>query len=365
MEGNAAKKEQRAGVPGDTNAAAAPQSHEKETRPSTGATATTDLEEQRERARQNNPNGTSDTHNGVSVEQAQADFAELQRSLSGLSRASRTQSHASRRGTVTDIEKGGPETAVGSLTDSPVSHSTDDVFDLEAVLHGGLEAEREAGIKPKHIGVLWDGLTVKGMGGFENFVQTFPDAFKNFIDYWHPLKSLLGLGPKGNEVTILDDFRGLVKPGEMVLVLGKPGSGCTTFLKSITNQRYGYTAVDGEVLYGPFTAEEFDKYRGESVYCQEDEVHHATLTVEQTLGFAIDVKTPKKLPAGVDKAKFKEDVITMLLKMFNIEHTRNTVVGNALIRGVSGGERSTYPTPVFPTPLRHRHHWPVRKKSID
>ncbi|KAK7963947.1 ABC transporter G family member 11 [Apiospora saccharicola] len=342
MEGNATEKEHRAGVTGDTNVAAGLQSHEKETRPSTGATATTDLEEQRERARQNNPHGTSDAHNGVSVQQAQADFAELQRSLSGLSRASRTQSHqshASRRGTATDIEKGGPETAVGSLTDSPVSNSTEDMFDLETVLHGGLEAEREAGIKPKHIGVLWDGLTVKGMGGAENFVQTFPDAFRNFIDYWTPLKSLLGLGPKGNEVTILDDFRGLVKPGEMVLVLGKPGSGCTTFLKSITNQRYGYTAVNGEVLYGPFTAEEFDKYRGESVYCQEDEVHHATLTVEQTLGFAIDVKTPKKLPAGVDKAKFKADVITMLLKMFNIEHTRNTVVGNALIRGVSGGER--------------------------
>ncbi|KAK8029717.1 bmr1-like protein [Apiospora rasikravindrae] len=342
MEGNATEKEHLAGVTGNTNAAAAPQSHEKGTRPSTGTTATADLEEQRERARQNNPYGTSDTHNGVSVEQAQADFAELQRSMSGLSRASRTrshQSHASRRGTVTDVEKGDPETAVGSLTESPVSNSTEDMFDLETVLHGGLEAEREAGIKPKHIGVYWDGLTVKGIGGAENFVQTFPDAFVNFIDYWTPLKSLLGFGPKGNEVTILDDFRGLVKPGEMVLVLGKPGSGCTTFLKSITNQRYGYTAVNGDVLYGPFTAEEFDKYRGESVYCQEDEVHHATLTVEQTLGFAIDVKTPKKLPAGVNKTKFKEDVITMLLKMFNIEHTRNTVVGNALIRGVSGGER--------------------------
>ncbi|KAK8096860.1 ABC-2 type transporter [Apiospora kogelbergensis] len=342
MEGTATGKDHHAGVAGDTNVTGDPHQHEKETRPSTGASTTTDLEEQRERARQNNPHGTSDVHNGVSVEQAQADFAELQRSLSGLSRASRThshQSHASRRGTVTDAEKGDPETAVGSLTDSPNSHSTEDMFDLETVLHGGLEAEREAGIKPKHIGVLWDGLTVKGMGGFENFVQTFPDAFVNFIDYWHPLKSLLGFGPKGNEVTILDDFRGLVKPGEMVLVLGKPGSGCTTFLKSITNQRYGYTAVDGEVLYGPFTAAEFDKYRGESVYCQEDEVHHATLTVEQTLGFAIDVKTPKKLPAGLNKTKFKEDVITMLLKMFNIEHTRNTVVGNALIRGVSGGER--------------------------
>lgn len=29
----------------------------------------------------------------------------------------------------------------------------------------------------------------------------------------------------------------------------------------------------------------------------------------------------------------------LLLKMFNIEHTRNTMVGSAFVRGVSGGER--------------------------
>jgi ATP-binding cassette subfamily G (WHITE) protein 2 (SNQ2) len=39
-------------------------------------------------------------------------------------------------------------------------------------------------------------------------------------------------------------------------------------------------------------------------------------------------------------AEFKEDVITTLLKMFNMTHTRNTMAGGvAGIRGVSGGER--------------------------
>ncbi|EHL03106.1 putative ABC transporter G family member 11 [Glarea lozoyensis 74030] len=126
----------------------------------------------------------------------------------------------------------------------------------------------------------------------------------------------------------------------MVLVLGRPGSGCTTFLKVIANQRFGYTGVDGEVLYGPFDATEFAKhYRGEAVYNQEDDVHHPTLTVGQTLNFALDTKTPGKRPHGMSKADFKEQVITTLLKMFNIEHTRNTVVGNPFVRGVSGGER--------------------------
>ncbi|KAI1078827.1 ABC-2 type transporter-domain-containing protein [Whalleya microplaca] len=298
-------------------------------RPSSASTATTNLEDQRETARQNNPRGFTRTNTGVSVEQAEADFAELQRELTGLSRASRVSSRKDQ-----DPEKGAHATIA-----SPESESSDDVFDLEAALRGGLAAEEEAGIKPKHIGVYWDGLTVKGMGGTTNFVQTFPDAFIDFVDYYTPLMNILGKGKKGTEVTLLDNFKGVVKPGEMVLVLGKPGSGCTTFLKSIANQRWGYTSVTGDVLYGPFTAKDFEQYRGEAVYNQEDDIHHATLTVEQTLGFAFDTKVPNKLPAGTTKRKFKDEVITMLLKMFNIEHTRKTVVGDALVRGVSGGER--------------------------
>ncbi|KAI0026135.1 ABC-2 type transporter [Xylariomycetidae sp. FL0641] len=304
----------------------------KSTRPSssTSTPTTTDAsEEQRENVRQSNPNGFSRVNTGISVEQAQADFSELQREYSGLSRASRVNSRKSG-----DAEKGGKDAA-----QEVESEDSADLFDLEAALRGGLDAEREAGIRPKHIGVYWDGLTVRGMGGMTNFVQTFPDAFVNFVDYWTPLMSLLGKGKKGTEATLLDNFRGVVNPGEMVLVLGRPGSGCTTFLKSIANQRWGYTGVDGEVLYGPFTAKEFEQYRGEAVYNQEDDIHHSTLTVEQTLGFAIDTKVPNKLPAGTNKAHFKDQVISMLLKMFNIEHTRKTVVGDALVRGVSGGER--------------------------
>lgn len=66
---------------------------------------------------------------------------------------------------------------------------------------------------------------------------------------------------------------------------------------------------------------------------------HPTLTVGQTLGFALDTKTPGKRPHGMSKRDFKEKVTTTLLKMFNIEHTRNTIVGNQYVRGVSGGER--------------------------
>lgn len=295
---------------------------------SSSSSASSDLENQRETARQNNPNGFSRVSTGVSVEQAEADFADLQREISRASRASHQRKSL-------DVEKAGSKVAA----ESTQSEDTEEIFDLEQALRGDLHAEQEAGIRSKHIGVYWDGLTVKGASGLTNYVKTFPNAFIDFFNVWTPLMGLVGKGTSLPEATLLDNFKGVVNPGEMVLVLGRPGSGCTTFLKSIANQRYGYTGVSGEVLYGPWTAEEFKQYRGEAVYNEEDDRHHSTLTVEQTLRFALDVKAPKKLPAGTTKSKFKEDVISMLLKMFNIEHTRKTVVGDALIRGVSGGER--------------------------
>ncbi len=270
---------------------------------------------------------------GVSVEQAEADFEDLQRQFTGVSRASRRQSRASegrRNSKAVDTEKA-----------IPVSSNSDDasLFDLESSLRGQLDAAGEVGIKSKHIGAYWDKLTVKGIGGTANYVQTFPNAFINFFDVITPVTKLLGIGKKPVEATLLHEFQGVCKPGEMVLVLGKPGSGCTTFLKTIANQRHGYTSVEGETMYGPWTAKEFNRYRAEAVYNAEDDIHHPTLTVEQTLSFALDTKMPAKRPGNMSKAAFKEHVVTTLLKMFNIEHTRKTVVGDHFVRGISGGER--------------------------
>lgn len=326
-----------------------------------------DPEDAREEARRNNPLGLTRTQSAMSVNDAREEFRDLQRKFSNISKASKAsnkEKDANRkdgwnqlRKELSNVSKAASRTGSRgrhdnnkedlkneekALAESGTASSGGDEeaqFDLEGALRTGLDAEQKAGIRPKHIGLIWENFTVKGMGGFSNYVKTFPNAFIDFFDVITPVIGLLGLGKKGVEATLLDNFKGVCQPGEMVLVLGRPGSGCTTFLKTIANQRYGYTSISGEVLYGPYTAEEFQQYRGEAVYNAEDDLHHPTLTVEQTLAFALDTKTPKKLPAGLTKKQFKEQVISMLLKMFNIEHTRNTVVGGHFVRGVSGGER--------------------------
>ena len=45
----------------------------------------------------------------------------------------------------------------------------------------------------------------------------------------------------------------------MLLVIGKPGSGCTTFLKTISNMRSEYKETTGNVSYGGRSASHMAK----------------------------------------------------------------------------------------------------------
>jgi ABC-type multidrug transport system ATPase subunit len=63
------------------------------------------------------------------------------------------------------------------------------------------------------------------------------------------------------------------------------------------------------------------------------------LSVAQTLQFALKLKSPGRLLPEQTRAQLNDEVLDTLLSMLNITHTRNTVVGNEFIRGVSGGER--------------------------
>jgi ATP-binding cassette subfamily G (WHITE) protein 2 (SNQ2) len=116
-------------------------------------------------------------------------------------------------------------------------------------------------------------------------VRTFPDAVKEFFLLpWYMGKSLLGEKPVAPK-TILHSFDGAVRPGEMVLVLGRPGAGCSSFLKTIANQRGSFIKVEGDVQYAGIPAQEFGKrFAGEAAYNMEGE-HRSHWSVIMVLTF--------------------------------------------------------------------------------
>lgn len=151
-------------------------------------------------------------------------------------------------------------------------------------------------------------------------------------------------------------------------MLGCPGSGCTTFLKAIANQRREYGSITGDVRYAGIDAGEMLKrYKGEVAYNEEDDVHYATLTVQQTLAFALSTKTPgpnARLP-GVSRKDFAKEVQSTLLTMLNIKHTANTLVGNEFVRGVSGGERKRVSIAEMMATRAHVQCWDNSTRGLD
>lgn len=114
------------------------------------------------------------------------------------------------------------------------------------------------------MGVIFHQLGVVGAGGIKLMIRTFPKAVMSLFLFpiFFVMMRLPRFRPTAKQ--ILHSFTGCVKPGELCLVLGRPNSGCSTFLKVIANQRFGYHRVEGEVSYGGIKAEEMAKrYRGE------------------------------------------------------------------------------------------------------
>ncbi|KIX03154.1 uncharacterized protein Z518_06705 [Rhinocladiella mackenziei CBS 650.93] len=216
----------------------------------------------------------------------------------------------------------------------------EDQWDLGAFLKDGpFETQTEVRESAKEVGVLYKNLAVKGVGAQATFLKTLPEAIIGPFgpDLYRSVSRLVSAWRFGKQPPtrdLLSDFSGAVRDGEMMLVLGRPGSGCSTFLKVIANQRESFARVEGQVSYGGISADEQRKcYRDEVIYNPENDQHLPTLTVWQTLRFALMNKTRKH------KAESIPIIIDTLLKMFGISHTKGTLGGNEYVRGVSGGER--------------------------
>ena len=233
------------------------------------------------------------------------------------------------------------------LSRAPTEHDADELAEINKLMGKMFGQTRQAQSEEeqtRHVGVVWKNLTVKGEGLGASLIPTFGDVFLRLP---RAIAGLLRKGPrkasgKPPVKTIINNFSGCLKPGEMCLVLGRPGSGCSTMLKVLGNSRAGYKSVDGEVTYGGADAKTMlKKYRSEITYQPEEDLAYATLTVQKTLEFALKFRTPDKNSRndGETAKQYVASFLSAVVKLFWIEHTLKTKVGNEFVRGVSGGER--------------------------
>jgi pleiotropic drug resistance (PDR) family protein len=185
-------------------------------------------------------------------------------------------------------------------------------------------------------GVAFKNLSVYGFGSPTDYQK---DVLNTLLEVGTLVRRLAGM--KMQKIQILREFDGLVKSGEMLIVLGRPGSGCSTLLKTIAGEMNGINMSDDSVMnYQGISAKQMQKnFKGEAIYSAETDIHFPQLSVGDTLKFAALARAPRNRLEGVTANEYAEHMRDVVMTMLGLSHTINTRVGNDFIRGVSGGER--------------------------
>ncbi|KAL9995553.1 putative ABC transporter, AAA+ ATPase domain, ABC-2 type transporter, ABC-transporter [Helianthus debilis subsp. tardiflorus] len=196
-------------------------------------------------------------------------------------------------------------------------------------------------------------------------------SFINFhIDLFEGLLSLFHLLPNSKKhITILDDVSGVIKPSRMTLLLGPPSSGKTTLLLALAGTLAKELKSTGKVTYNGHELHEFVPERT-SAYISQNDVHIGEMTVRETLAFSArcqgvgsryDMLTELSrrerdahikpdpdvdifMKAAATKGQEASVITDYTLKLLGLDICADTMVGDQMIRGISGGQKKRVTT---------------------
>ncbi|KAH7310275.1 putative ABC multidrug transporter [Rhexocercosporidium sp. MPI-PUGE-AT-0058] len=209
-------------------------------------------------------------------------------------------------------------------------------FDETRWLQSFINEFLEQGHAPKKVGISFTNLKVSGDGAALQLQSTVGSILSIPVR----IGEHFSFNKKEPRV-ILHSFDGLLQPGELLIVLGRPESGCSTLLKTMCGELHGLHVDDSSVIhYDSIAQKQMTKeFKGEIAYNQEVDKHFPHLTVGQTLEFAAAARTPSYRIKGMSRDQYCKYFAQVAMDIFGISHTYNTKVGNDFVRGVSGGER--------------------------
>ncbi|VAH26983.1 unnamed protein product [Triticum turgidum subsp. durum] len=224
------------------------------------------------------------------------------------------------------------------------------------------------GIQLPTIEVRYENLNVEAQAHVGS--RGLPTILNTYANLLEGLANALHLTPnRKQKIPILHNVSGIIKPHRMTLLLGPPGAGKTSLLLALAGTLPSSLKMSGDLTYNGHTMDEFVPRRS-AAYVSQHDLHMAELTVRETVNFSakcqgighrfdllmelsrrekeqhikpdpeIDIYM-KAAATGDQKA---EVVINHILKVLGLDICANIMIGNNMLRGISGGQKKRVTT---------------------
>ncbi|KAK1439450.1 hypothetical protein QVD17_05268 [Tagetes erecta] len=202
------------------------------------------------------------------------------------------------------------------------------------------------GIETPKIKVRYENLSVEGDAYIGE--RALPTLYNAIINTIESTLQYVGLTPsKKKKVNILQSISGIIKPSRLTLLLGPPGAGKTTLLLALAGKLGHDLKVSGNVTYCGHKLSEFIPQRT-CAYISPNNLHTGEMTVRETLEFSgrclgdgprCKLLADTNANAFIDASTETNLITDYVLKILGLETCADTMVGDKMRRGISGGEK--------------------------